>query len=366
MKKDGEDKILDEIIASLKNHNEGYIEGSWERFQKKRAKKKNRKTIIAIFTGGIAAMFFLCISVYISNNYEAKQDRKIIPQANNFKNKTEKAEKTITISCDSMILCEREKIRIKRIPPHCIQLTNEKENIELAKCTKAIPEEFSLNEEEKETTDGNNNKSYSNITQNAGINNASRRIGYTPPNNNNRDKKFSWGVMVRKTVNTMSSSSKMPFAFGFVNEMKLNDKLSCNTGVVIDKYNLDNGQDGMFTEPGEGSTSEDTDLMYLDIPLNLNMKLVKMKQSDIIISGGVSSLVFFNSQSNRFAESENTSGNIKKINLAGQLNVSGGYLYHISPKMNLTVEAYMKLPLYKLATENDNFYQSGISLKISR
>jgi|GEM_PF-2989977 len=362
MKKDGDDKILDEIIASLKNHNEGYIDGSWEKFQKKRAKKK-KKTVFAIFSGGIAAMFLLCIIVYTADNIKQKQQTEWQTENKNTI-QTAPFNKQIVLKTDSVSSKKRKHVKLKEISSLDAQFSVKKQNTILAACIQPAPEERSSESQVQETSQSGSNAVFSNPEGNAAINKYRKMLVYNPPKN--KTKKFSWGVLVR---NSMGSSARMSLAFGVINEMKFNDKFSCNTGVILDRYKQDPKQpDGMLFDPEEEQEPENVELMFLDIPLNLKMKIAEMKQGNVFVSGGISSLIFINEKykDGDRRGSKNTSVRFQNINFAGQVNISGGYQYRISTKTNLSVEAYLKVPLYKLAEEKLHFYQSGISMKISR
>lgn len=363
MKKIEDDKILDEIISSLKNQNEDYIEGSWEKFQKKRAHKKKRKIIIAIFSGGIAAMLLLSMIIYttLQNNVEPGTQSTL-------RTENKKTETNVPSPGMDSILPGREIPSIKVIESKKVQLSEKSERLVLASASKlALKETQSPQENNKITAPADSNKVTDVTFRDSTIIKTPNEINYNLLRNKSNHKKFSFGFLVKESMNSTHSSSDISFAFGIVNEVKLNNKLSVSTGLIFDRYNLNYKYDEVYSN--DDPVSVNAELVCLDIPLNIKMQVAEMRQSGIFISGGISTLAFIQEKYNQeyvFGDPTKTTVNFGNVNFAGQLNLSSGWQYHISNKMNVTVEAYMKIPLYKLAEENLHFYQSGVSVKISR
>jgi len=368
MKKVEDNKILNEIISSLKNYNEDYINGSWERFQKKRERKKRRKVLIAIFSGGIAAILLLSFIVYNTLQYNAKTNSQRILRTENKKiYHNEKKSNDRGLTYTDSISHRSRMLPMKKIESRNFQITAKKGNAVLASCKLTMPDELHLKQNSDEiTVPADSSKKIVVPNENTVLTKNPNTINYRQPKGKSNHKKISFGFLVKESMNSTSSSSSMSFALGMVNEMEFNHKFSFNTGVILDKYNLNYKQE-MYSE--HDPTSENVELLCLDIPFNLKMKLTEMKQSHIFISGGISTLVFLNEKYIHeyvYAEPSETTVRFQNINFAGQLNLSSGYQYRISDKMNVTVEAYLKIPLYKLAEEELHFYQSGISVKISK
>lgn len=364
MKKIEDNKILDEIISSLKNYNEDYIEGSWERFQKKRVHKKKRKVLITILSGGIAAMFLLSIIIYttLQHNVEPRTQTTLRIEQKKIENNMP------SLKADSIPMQGREIPSIKIIESKKIQLSDKSERLVIASASKLMSEKTHLNQENNKTiVPADSNKVTDIAFKDTAITKTLNEIIYKPPKNKSNHKKFSFGFLVKESMNSTHSSSSISFAFGIVNEVKLNNKLSFNTGLILDRYNLNYKHNKVYSN--DDPISVNAELVCLDIPLNIRMQVAEMRQSNIFVSGGISTLAFIREKYNHkyvFGDPTETTVNFGNINFAGQLNLSSGWQYRISNKMNFTVEAYMKIPLYKLAEENLHFYQSGVSIKISR
>ncbi len=373
MKKAEDDKILNEIISSLKNYNEGYIDGSWENFQKKRERRKKRKKIIALFTGGIAALFLLCIIIHTALHYDEKTGSQptLRTEIEKGYQEEEKSENNAPeeLSIDSVLsntirttpfvkeICSRENLK-----------TDKNDSTSLVSRNQPSSDKLHLYEENSElTVPADSNKISDRSFRDTVFTKTSDKIINKTPAVKSSRKKFSFGVVVKESMNSTPSSSNVSFALGIVNEVKLSHKLFVSTGIILDRYNLNYKQDRVYSE--DDPISVNAELLCLDIPLNLKMKLAEMKQSDVFISGGISTLTFIKerySQNYVSANPTEMTVSFRNINFAGQINLSGGWQYRISDKMYITIESYVKIPLYKLAEEDLHFYQSGISLKISR
>lgn len=358
MKKIENDKILDKIISSLKEHNEDYIDGSWERFQKKREHKKKRKVFFTIFSGGIAAAFLLGMIIYttLQNNVEPETQSTL-------RTENKKTETNVpSPETDSIPLPDRNIPLIKEIESKKVQLSYKSERLTLVS-----KETHIIQKNNKTTVPADSNKVTNIVFRDTTIIKAPNEIAYNPSSNKSNHKKFSFGFLVKESTNSTHSSSNVSLAFGIVNELKLSKQLSVSTGLIFDKYNLNYRHDEVYSN--DDPISVNAELVCLDIPLNIKMQVAEMRQSEVFISGGISTLAFIQEKYNQeyvFGDPTKTTVNFGNFNFAGQLNLSSGLQYHLSNKMNFTVEAYMKIPLYKLAEENLHFYQSGISVKISR
>ncbi len=368
MKKVEEDKIINEIISSLKNYNEEYIEGSWEKFQKKREQKKKQKVLWLIFSGGIAAIFLLCVIVYETVLDNPRKKLEVENEKTNLSEPKTEDKLPMVSESDLNASYEREIFLMRKINRLEVQVSFDKENPTLASCKESLPDKLQVNQKSNKITVPSDSIGKEKVlNKKTGIIKKINTIGYKTNRNNSNNKKLRFGFLVKQSTNSTSTSSNVSIALGVVNEMELNDKLSFNSGVILDRYNLDYTQVKVYSE--HDPTSINAELLCLDIPLNLKIKLFEMKQSDIFISGGVSSLIFLKEKYRQefiYAEPSETNISCRNINFAGQLNLSSGWQHQISSHLNITIEAYMKIPLYDLAEENLHFYQSGLSIKISK
>jgi hypothetical protein len=176
-------------------------------------------------------------------------------------------------------------------------------------------------------------------------------------------------LVVKETTNSTTSSSNIAYAIGIVNDIKLNNKISFNTGVILGNYNLNYTSEPSMFGSQEEPISTEVELMCFDIPFNLKFDIKEITKSKIFIVSGVSTLAFLREKYQKeymFEKQEVTTHHFENVNFSGQFNFSFGWQYTLHNSMHLSIETYAKLPLYKLAEDNIHFYQTGISLSISK
>lgn len=374
MKQVEDDKILHEIISSLKNHSEGYIDGSWEEFQKKREqKKKKRKAFIIFLSGGIAATLLLCFMIHSTHHPDLKPNSQTLLRTedeNEYRQEIKSENKASPhLYVDSIPLPGNKTVpRMKRIGSRkapMLKVTHRPGLVLVRRIS--LDKQHSPEINSELTAPADSSKISVVLPQDTVFTvNHDRMAGKSRTNKSNPPK-ISFGLVLKESTNSTPTSSNVSFALGIVNEVQLNQKLSVSSGVILDRYDLNYKHDRVYSK--DDPVAMTAGLLCLDIPLNLNRKLAEMKQGDVFISGGISSLVFIRERYKQeyvFGAPTETTINFSNINFAGQLNLSGGWQYHLSGKMKITVGMYLKVPLYKLAEEDLRFYQSGITLKISR
>lgn len=372
MKKQEQKDIVDKIIHSLKKHRENYIEGAWENFQRKR-KNKKKKIFIIFSSSGIAASILISSFILnlIHNRVELKNPISPVIQ----KETDYQVESTVTKKELSGIIINNHFSQTDKKRKDVVKSQKAIEN-DVNSTVDDSPERIIISDKLHDPNAENINKQYPDSAKIL-INPASNTLSSETDSDiksydvitNTTKNRFSYGILVKKSVNTTSSSSDISYAFGIVNNVKLNHRLSLNTGIVLGKYNLEYNYDAGSFGPTDDPLSKNVELICMDIPLNLKIKLLEMNKSDLFIISGVSTLGFIREKyQNHYLFSETTESTIHfaNINLSGQLNLSCGWQYHLSDKISIALEGYAKLPLYKLAEDNLHFYQSGLSLKILR
>lgn len=370
MKQAEDDKILHEIICSLKDYNEDYIDGAWERFLKKQQQSK-RKALVIFLLRGVAALFLLCCLIHSPRYFDLNNHCRKVSQVKNevnFDQEEISEEKGVCTNEEIFVIQEDqsmsnpviEKLESKEVPRLKI---GEAPALVLASC--ALP----LKSKSK------GNSSQLTVIPDSSINILRDTVFLIEKgedkhdflNERNNYKKISVGLLLKGVTNTTSTSSNQSIAFGVINEVKINQKFSASLGVIFDKYHLSYHQTRVYSD--NAPVSKDAELLCLDIPVNLKMKLTELSQGELFVSGGFSTLAFIKETYRKnydFTESTQSTVNFENINFAGQLNLSSGWQFNFSSRTNMAIEMYLKVPLYRLAEENLHFYQSGVTVRISR
>jgi hypothetical protein len=372
MKQTKNNDIVAEIISSLKNYNEHYQEGSWENFVVK-WKKKKRKSHIIYWTEGIAALLVIGFISFTLFQTRQETQTKLSHKVETGINPEEKENRTRdnqTIQRKDSIpfLTMIEKIEAKSADHPNLQEQFACDSLKLS--SNHAPETIksaTMHNEAEKTAETDSTKS-SNSRKGNTLPTIKKEWKKSKTTVESKEKKFSLGIALDGSTNSTPSTSTMSYAVRIENEIKLNQKLSIITGIGLSNYKLNYPlNEGTFSP--EDPISSNVELLCLDIPVNLKVNLLKMGERDIFVTGGVSTLAFIREKYRDeyfFDEPTVNTIHLQNINFSGQLNVSCGYQWQASGKIHFTVEAYTKIPLYKLAEKNLHFYQSGLSFKISK
>jgi len=140
----------------------------------------------------------------------------------------------------------------------------------------------------------------------------------------------------------------------------------------------------------EGETK--ATLVDLDIPLNITWKFLVRKSTSYYVSGGISSVVYLSEKyantsysqqmvavvevndykpsityqkENVKTTEQTTEDPLSTFDFASRVNIIFGYEQHLSSKLFLHVEPYLKIPISDLATQNIKYTTGGITCKIS-
>lgn len=112
------------------------------------------------------------------------------------------------------------------------------------------------------------------------------------------------------------------------------------------------------------------DCRVLDIPINLDYRLINGKQNKFSVGTGISSYVMlhesylYNYIDPAVSPSTYTVPNVHKY-LFSVLNVQATYTRKISPKFGLSVQPYMKLPLTQIGNSKAKLQSAGVALGVS-
>ena len=202
--------------------------------------------------------------------------------------------------------------------------------------------------------------------------------------------KVKFGVNIAPGINATSSGSSFNYSGGVNIDISLSQKVMISTGLQVEHQSVINKNSAYNSAiPSDRTKAE---LVNLDIPLNITVKLISTKSHSYYISGGVSSLAYLSEKytttsyrqelrqvtaspatedsktyklQNIETTTEHPATNSGTFDLAGRLNLIIGFQRQISPGLSLHIEPYIKIPLSGLATENLKFTTSGVTCKIS-
>lgn len=208
------------------------------------------------------------------------------------------------------------------------------------------------------------------------------------------DKKpLRFGVNISPGFNSTStnSGSSLNYSGGVTMDISIAKNLQISTGVQIEHNNV--GVESQVRTMGVEPGHIDAVLTNLDIPLNITWHFFSDKNTSYYISGGFSSLAYLNEKytttsyshqikAHTVAQSgdeqlttyriENvesvkttTISSPNALDVAGRVNLIFGYEQKLSPKLNLHIEPFIKIPLTGLASENMRFTTGGVTFKVS-
>ena len=209
-------------------------------------------------------------------------------------------------------------------------------------------------------------------------------------NDKTRSFKFRFGVSVSSGVSMANASPSANFGGGINADYNIFSKFSISTGIQVERHNVmnDTSDNPGWLPPGHIEAS----LLDIDIPVNIKWQFLAQGSTSYYISGGVSSMLYLSekytntSYSQRMVpslemdngtpyvsyqiENVKTTEEIKEaplstFNFAGRINIILGFEYKLSRQLSLHVEPYLKLPVSELATQNIRFTTSGLSCRIS-
>lgn len=178
-------------------------------------------------------------------------------------------------------------------------------------------------------------------------------------------------AMAAPDISTVKSSkpAKISTNLGMTATYALTQKFSVTSGAVYSKkyYNYGNSGDNPSGYPWE----VDADCDVLDIPLNVNYKLMKKKNLSVSVNTGLSSY-FMLKEKYQYTTGEPGAEKITNIvidnqnqHIFGVANVSVSFDHQISDQISVGVQPFAKLPLTGIGNNNANLKSAGISFSLN-
>lgn len=186
-------------------------------------------------------------------------------------------------------------------------------------------------------------------------------------------------------------SSPVSFGAGFASSLAIGNGFSLSSGLILAQQNVGIQNIGSINaESSNGATEINTsaDLFTIDIPMNIRYHLPSQGGRKTYISAGLSSFLYLKEDfvqttrqldqfqsldeegnlqvTNVIRETQSTTSGkaLSRVDFARVFNLSFGYHYQLSDKLNLVFEPYIKYPIGSLTSRNVQFGSGGVHVKI--
>ncbi len=182
-------------------------------------------------------------------------------------------------------------------------------------------------------------------------------------------------AMAAPDISTTKSSkpSKLSSNFGVLATYALTHKISFTSGAVYAKkiYNSGGVTPGGYDNAGaEWEVKANCDV--IDIPVNINYKVLNMKKMSVSINTGLSSYFmlkeryeFINGQVGGQQQVSNLEITNQNRHLLGVANVSVTLDHKISESVSIGVQPFAKIPLTGIGNGNVNLRSTGMSFSLN-
>jgi hypothetical protein len=428
MKNSETDRGLIELIkGTLDNYEEQYILGSWENFIRRRRRRK--KLVLWFSGAGIAASLligWLGFRFFLPGSFSsnAVQQQQSISNLE-FPVKKDTMKEHMLIRQIPAIPSENRKTKERS---HDQELKSSTEPQDKNQTKKEIPDPLNISGTAEVKASGSNTDTYPSErsmanrlpdTVNTGISSAgstavkissesevnrSDTSGNKPaypqadvkiaPENvlsdNMRSQKLRIGFNISPGVTSTNTASSFTYSGGINADFDVSRSFRLSTGIQVEHQNVINeSSDNPAWIPPEQTQAE---LVDLDLPLNITWKFLVRKSTCYYLSGGISSVIYLseNYTSTSYTQKmvpsvemndgmpdvtyqlenvktteQETEAPLNTFDFAGRINFMFGFEQHLSSRLFLHIEPYIKIPVSELATQDLRFTTSGITCKIS-
>lgn len=408
------DKELTEFIKqTLDGYEEEYIPGAWENFVNKQ--KKRKRIIIWRLGSGIAAtIMFGWLGFYFYHSSHEKNKALNHKQiVNTEKPKAEKSpvskEKGSTFAPKNMSSVQNSELN-KGILNSGSSNTRVFRNDNISTDSVNVSEFYSVStfDDPRDTSVMQTRPSVKVIDMQELATEADKmddsiknrfvaesvNIQLEEENNENEKatkRKIRFGINLSPGFNSTQTASALNFSGGINTNITIFNNLELSTGLQLEHQSVLNNPTQKDNTDASADKSR-ANLVNLDLPINVTWKFYSNDSKSYYISGGVSSLAYLSekykntSYTQELREIVTLEGGQEKItyelvniesttkksvssfhsfDLAGRVNIIFGLEQHLSEKLFLHVEPFIKIPISGLASENLKFTTSGITCKIS-
>jgi hypothetical protein len=204
------------------------------------------------------------------------------------------------------------------------------------------------------------------------------------------DHKFRFGVNLSPGVTSTNTASSFNYSGGINADFHLFSAFRFSTGLQFEHLSVVNSDPSYDPSLPSGETK--AELVDLDIPLNITWKFLVRKSTSYYVSSGISSVVYLseNYASTSYSQEmvkvvevmdgkpnltyqmenvrnteQTTEDPLNTFDFASRVNIIFGYEQHLSSKLFLHIEPYLKIPISDQAARNIKYTTGGITCKIS-
>jgi hypothetical protein len=428
MKNSETDRVLIELIKdTLDNYEVPYILGSWEDFVRRRKRKK--KLILWFSSAGIAASLligWLGFRFILTGSFSSEPNRQyqsisnldiqveketikeqmMIPQispipAANKKTKVYKPDQILQSTSES-----QHKIQTRIENPEILNVTATKEAKTSLSTIETFPIEQNMINRLPDTintglpSSGSSSDKVSSVysgqrSDTSGNNPAYKLADVKITSENDLSdyeplRKLRFGVNFSPGVISTNTASSFNYSAGINADFDLSRSFWLSTGLQVEYQNVINENSDNPAWIPSGQTQ--AELVDLDLPLNLTWKFLIRKSTCYYLSGGISSVIYLSENytstvytqkmvqtvvmndgeanvtyqlENVKTTEEETEAPLSTFDFAGKINIIFGFEQHLSSRLFLHLEPFIKIPVSELASQNLRFTTSGITCKIS-
>ncbi|PKO97532.1 MAG: hypothetical protein CVU12_00680 [Bacteroidetes bacterium HGW-Bacteroidetes-7] len=399
---------IGEIVkSSLAEQEEGYVEGSWERFNLKQRRK--RLLLIRNISAGVAAAVLLVLVVAAllytpvgenlpataQNEKTTNKSESVTVVSKPLHNETKLSENTDRTQDENNtgVKPVKSKTNLKASSDHSgvKSLISKSESTEVKKSVQNNEITDITVKEQIDSSLATTPPKTAEETQKHVPATVSSRTAFALSENERHDRKVRFGINVAPGMSSATDGSALNIGGGINLDIALAKNLDISTGVQIEYRDIETAVDN---RPGMSAVQQTSyNMTNLDIPLNITWKFKNSRTESYYISGGFSSLAYLGENYSTTSYSQDLQSSIvygtsgeentvyklvdvrtttversepfSSFDVAGRLNLMVGYSKSISPKLNLHLEPYLKIPLSGMGSKNMRFTTSGITCKIS-
>lgn len=181
------------------------------------------------------------------------------------------------------------------------------------------------------------------------------------------------GIMAAPDLSgTQPFQGKLSSNIGLMATYRLNGRFSISAGALYAKKlyqsNLANYRPGNPVYSQYTPLSVDADCDVLDIPVNINVDILRQRQTTWFASTGISSYLMLK-ETYDYTYPPHQYGDPKRLTLRNQnrhvfgvANLSVGYRRQLGGGISVTVQPFVKVPLTGIGNGNIKLYSSGVAL----
>ncbi|MDP3436042.1 MAG: outer membrane beta-barrel protein [Bacteroidales bacterium] len=414
------EKEIGEVIKeALNGHEENYIEGAWETFK---SKKKRRALIYRLSASGIAAAVLLGLIIIGTLNQPLpqtltaqKEPVKVIEPPQQIVNEVpgqvaavaESQPSSISVnrlervasasagrSTSSAVSSTKSEVSSTKSAVSSTNIIaqntekNEAAEVKSTAVKESQTQTQTQTQTQKQPTNQLNNQPLTQLN--------SLSTTESAPQSSQQDSKLGSGRRVRIGVNvapgfnTTADASAFNYSGGVNVEIPLSKKLQISTGVSLEHSNVDERSSPRNAAVPSYQTI--ASLTNLDIPINITWKISSYKKTSYYVGAGLSALAYLSENYTTTTRTqllrENTSFDgdeyistykletIERVttssgspnsafDIGGRVNLIFGVEQRLTPKLNLSIEPFMKIPVSGLATKNMIYTTGGVTFKVT-